>query len=76
MPEVRAKLNYYLSSEIWVVDRSLSEGCKVALEQNKIKSGNLDLYAPNAKKAFQENRGGIIHCNINRLVDHNQKTSA
>ena len=28
-------------------------------------TGNLDLYAPNAKKAFQENRGGIIHCNIN-----------
>lgn len=28
-------------------------------------TGNLDLYAPNAKKAFKENRGGIIHCNIN-----------
>ncbi len=28
-------------------------------------TGNLDLYAPNAKKAYKENRGGIIHCNIN-----------
>ena len=28
-------------------------------------TGNLELYAPQAKKAFNENRGGIIHCNIN-----------
>lgn len=28
-------------------------------------TGNLELYAPNAKKAYDEKRGGIIHCNIN-----------
>lgn len=28
-------------------------------------TGNLDLYAPVAKKAYIEKRGGIIHCNIN-----------
>ena len=28
-------------------------------------TGNLDLYAPQAKKAYIEKRGGIIHCNIN-----------
>ena len=27
-------------------------------------TGNLEYYAPEAKKAFKENRGGIIHCNI------------
>jgi acetolactate synthase I/II/III large subunit len=27
-------------------------------------TGNLDLYAPMAKKAFNENKGGIIHCDI------------
>ena len=27
-------------------------------------TGNLEYYAPEAKKAYQENRGGIIHCNI------------
>ena len=27
-------------------------------------TGNLEYYAPEAKKAFNENRGGIIHCNI------------
>ena len=27
-------------------------------------TGNLDYYAPEAKKAFLERRGGIIHCNI------------
>jgi len=47
-----AKLNYYLSSEIWVVDRSLSEGCKVAFEQNKIKSGLIN-WMPDLKKKIQ-----------------------
>lgn len=28
-------------------------------------TGNLNLYAPNAKKAFENKKGGIIHCNIN-----------
>lgn len=28
-------------------------------------TGNLDLYAPVAKKAYIEKKGGIIHCNIN-----------
>lgn len=28
-------------------------------------TGNIDKYAPNAIKAGKENRGGIIHCNIN-----------
>lgn len=28
-------------------------------------TGNLDLYAPVAKKAYVEKKGGIIHCNIN-----------
>ena len=37
--QVIAKFNYYLSSEVWVVDRSLYEGCSVAFKQNKIKSG-------------------------------------
>jgi len=27
-------------------------------------TGNLDYYAPKAKKAYQEGKGGIIHCNI------------
>ena len=29
-------------------------------------TGNLDLYAPKAKKAFNDKNGGIIHCNINK----------
>ena len=29
-------------------------------------TGNLDLYAPKAKKAFKDKKGGIIHCNINK----------
>ena len=29
-------------------------------------TGNLDLYAPEAKKAFEKKTGGIIHCNINK----------
>lgn len=39
-------------------------------------TGNLDYYAPEAKKAFNEYRGGIIHCNIedreiNKVVNTN-----
>jgi len=30
--------------------------------------GNKDKYAPEAEKAFKENRGGIIHCNIDKKI--------
>ena len=46
------KLNYYLSSEVWVVDESLYEGCKVAYEQNKIKSGLIN-WIPGIRNKIQ-----------------------
>ena len=46
------KLNYYLSSEVWVVDRSLYEGCNVAYKQNKIKSGLIN-WIPEIKNKIQ-----------------------
>lgn len=44
-------------------------------------TGNLDLYAPKAKKAFTDKNGGIIHCNINKdeigtIVDTHYNISA
>ena len=46
------KLNYYLSSEVWVVDRSLYAGCKVAYEQNQVKSGLIN-WIPDIKNKIQ-----------------------
>lgn len=34
--------NYRMASQIWVVDKSLAEGCPVAHEQNEVRSGLLN----------------------------------
>ena len=38
-------------------------------------TGNLEKYAPEALKAYHENRGGIIHCNIESDEIHKTVTS-
>ena len=57
-----------------------SEDCIIALGSrfDDRTTGSLKKYAPNAFKAYKENRGGIIHCNIeekeiNKNVDSHFK---
>ena len=47
--QVLSKFNMWLTTNIWVVDKTLAEGCKQALRQNKINSGILN-WMPKLKK--------------------------
>ena len=46
------KMNFKLASEIWVVDQTLSKGCKKAFLQNKINSGLIN-WMPEIEKKIK-----------------------
>ncbi len=48
-----ARWNYQLADRVWVVHKTLSEGCPTALKQNNIKSG-IRVFMPNLKTPILE----------------------
>ena len=48
-----ARWNYQLADQVWVVHKTLSEGCPTAFKQNNIKSG-IRVFMPNLKTPILE----------------------